>query len=83
MEIILLFIVILGMIILQAPALEWLHKLNERRQYKQFLSHETFYHSIVSRYFKYYNRLNLEEQRKFLFRTYLYKRAKKISLYRS
>jgi len=28
-------------------------------------------------YLKYYNRLNLEEQRKFLFRTYLFRKAKR------
>ena len=77
MEIVLLFLFIVGMIILQKPAKDWLDKLNVKRQYKKFLSHETFYHSVVSRYFKYYNRLNLDEQRKFLFRTYLFRRSKK------
>jgi len=65
------------MILLQSSVTEWFNKLNVKRQFKKFLSQETFYHSIVSRHFKYYNRLNLEEQRKFLFRTYLFRKAKK------
>ena len=77
MEIILLFLIIVGMIIFQTPAKEWFERMSEKRQYKQFLSHETFYHSVISKHFKYYNRLGLAEQRKFLFRTYLFKKSKK------
>jgi len=77
MEILYIFILVIGIIVLHAPANDWLTKFSEKRQFKQFLAHETFYHSVVSRYFKYYLRLNLEEQRKFLFRTYLFKRSKR------
>lgn len=77
MEIVLLFLVIVGMIILQKPAANWLERINAARLYKKFLTQETFYHSVVSRHFKYYNHLNLEEQKKFLFRTYLFRRSKK------
>ncbi len=77
MEIVIIFFIILGMIILQSPATKWINKINVSRQYQKFLSQETFYHSVVSRHFKYYNRLNLDEQRKFLFRTYLFRRSKR------
>lgn len=77
MEIILLFLALAGMIIFQTPIKEWFEKINEKRHYKGFLSQETFYHSVISRHLKYYNRLNLEDQRRFLFRTYLFKRSKK------
>lgn len=77
MEIVFIIVVIVGMILLQYPAIEWFNKLSVKRQYTKFLVHETFYHSVVSRYFKYYNRLSHEEQKKFLFRAYLFKKAKK------
>ncbi len=78
MEIILLFLIIVGMIILQTPAREWFEKMNERASVQTVpFSHETFYHSVISKHFKYYNRLGLAEQKKFLFRTYLFKKSKK------
>ena len=77
MEIVFVIALIVGMILLQYPAIEWFNKLNIKRQYSRFLCQETFYHSVVSRYFKYYNRLSHEEQRKFLFRTFLFKKTKK------
>jgi len=51
-------------------------RLYTRHQFKRFIAAETFYHSVVSLHFKYYNRLNLEEQRKFLFRTYQFQHSK-------
>lgn len=77
MEIVLLFLLIVGMIILQKPAANWFERINATRLHKKFLGQETFYHSVVSRHFKYYNHLNLEEQKRFLFRTYLFRRSKK------
>lgn len=77
MEIVLLFTFIVGMILLQAPATEWFNKLNTKRQYKNFLSQEIFYHSVISRHFKYYNKLSNSDQKKFLFRTYLFRKSKK------
>lgn len=77
MEIVIIFALIVGLILMQSTLTEWFEKLNVKRQYRKFLLQETFYHSIVSRYLKYYNRLDLEEQRKFLFRTYLFRKAKK------
>src|SRR6476620_4381287 len=77
MEIVFIFVLIVGLILMQSTLAEWFEKLNVRRHYQKFLVQETFYHSIVSRYFRYYNRLSLEEQRKFLFRTYLFRKAKK------
>jgi MtfA peptidase len=77
MEILLICLLVIGLILLHSPASEWLNTFQVQRQYRQFLSQETFYHSIISPYFKYYNRLSLDEQRKFLFRTYLFRRSKK------
>ena len=77
MEIVFIFALIVGLILMQSTLLEWFDKLNVRRHHRKFLSQETFYHSIISQHFRYYNRLNLEEQRKFLFRTYLFRKAKK------
>jgi MtfA peptidase len=77
MEIFLIFSVVLAVVLLHGPVCSWFNALYEKRQFKQFLSQETFYHSVVSNYFKYYNRLSLEEQRKFLFRTYLFRKSKR------
>lgn len=77
MEIVIIFALIVGLILMQSTLTDWFGKLNVKRQYRKFLLQETFYHSIVSKYLKYYNRLTLEEQRKFLFRTYLFRKAKK------
>ena len=77
MEILIILSLVIGFIILQGPASIWINRFYEKRQYKQFLSQETFYHSVISKYFKYYNRLNLAEQRKFLFRSYLFRKSKK------
>ena len=76
MEIIIITSLVLAVLILHRPVAFLLHKLYIRQQYKKFIAKETFYHSIVSRHVKYYNRLGLEEQRKFLFRTYLFKKSK-------
>lgn len=77
MEILIIFMVVFSIIILQGPVIRWYNYLYEKRQYKLFLAQETFFHSIVSQNLKFYNRLSLQEQHKFLFRTYLFKKAKK------
>ena len=77
MEILLIFLLVLGVVVIHGPVSSWITSLYNKHQYKHFLSQETFYHSIISRYLKFYNRLNLEDQRKFLFRTYLFKKSKR------
>lgn len=77
MEILIIFLVVCSILVLHNPVGEWINRLYVKRQYKSFLSQETFYHAIVSRYIRYYNRLNLEEQHKFLFRAYLFRKAKR------
>ncbi|HRE52628.1 MAG TPA: zinc-dependent peptidase [Flavitalea sp.] len=77
MEILVIFTVVMAIIILHEPVMQWIGKFNERRLHKQFLTQETFYHAVVSRYFKYYSRLSLPEQRRFLFRVFLFRRIKK------
>ncbi|MBS1915172.1 MAG: zinc-dependent peptidase [Bacteroidetes bacterium] len=76
MEIVIISALVLAILTLHKPIAYLFHQLYVRHQYRHFLAKETFYHAIVSRYVKYYNRLGLEEQRKFLFRTYLFKNAK-------
>ena len=77
MEILFILMLVVGVVLINGPVISWIQKFQVRRQYQHFLGHETFYHSVISGYFKYYNRLNLEEQRKFLFRTYLFRKSKK------
>ncbi len=76
MEIVIITSLVFAVLVLHRPVAFIVHKLYIRQQYRNFITKETFYHSVVSRYVRYYNRLGLEEQRKFLFRTYLFKRSK-------
>src|SRR5882672_12626455 len=76
MEIVIIFSLVAAVLILHRPVSAIFHKLYVRQQFRKFVANETFYHSIVSRYIKYYNRLNLDEQRKFLFRTYQFQQSK-------
>jgi Mlc titration factor MtfA (ptsG expression regulator) len=77
MEIIIIASLVLGILILHKPVAYLYNKIYIKQQYRNFLSNETFYHAVVSTHVKYYNRLGLEDQRKFLFRTYLFKKAKR------
>jgi Mlc titration factor MtfA (ptsG expression regulator) len=77
MEIIIIVSLVVGVLILHRTLSELFNKFYIRRQQRKFIASETFYHSIVSRYISFYNRLGLEDQRKFLFRTFLFKKARK------
>jgi len=77
MEIVIIFSLVASVLLLHRPLYAIFNKLFIRQQFRKFIANETFYHSIVSRYIKYYNRLNLEEQRKFLFRTYLFRKSRR------
>jgi MtfA peptidase len=77
MEILIIFLLVVGIVLLHGPVSYWINRLSVRQQFKKFLSQQTFYHSIISAHFKYYNRLSVNDQRKFLFRTYLFKRSKR------
>jgi len=76
MEIVIIASLVLGILLLNRPVTVVFQRLYTRHQFSKFIARETFYHSIVSRYFKYYNRLGLDEQRKFLFRTYQFQQSK-------
>jgi MtfA peptidase len=76
MEIVVIISLVIGILLLNRPVTLLFQRLYNRHQFKRFIARETFYHSVISRHFRYYNRLNLEEQRKFLFRTYLFQHAK-------
>lgn len=76
MELVIISSLVLGVLLLNRPVTLLFQRFYIKHQFKKFIATETFYHSVVSRYLKYYNRLNLEEQRKFLFRTYLFQHSK-------
>jgi len=77
MEILYISLFVVGIILGYSPIVEWLEKLQVKRQFKNFLSQETFYHTVISTHLRFYNRLSLEDQRKFLFRTFLFRKAKR------
>jgi hypothetical protein len=76
MEIVVIISLVLGVLLLNRPVTLLAQRLYNRHQFKRFIVRETFYHSVVSRHLNYYNRLGLDEQRKFLFRTYLFQHSK-------
>ena len=76
MEIVVIISLVLGILLLNRPVTTLVQVLYNRYQFKRFVVRETFYHSIISRHLTYYNRLGLEEQRKFLFRTWLFEHSK-------
>ena len=76
MEIVVIISLVLGVLLLNGPVTLLAQRLYNRHQFKRFIVRETFYHSVVSRHLNYYNRLGLDEQRKFLFRTYLFQHSK-------
>ena len=76
MEIVVIIALVLGILLLNRPVTLLCQRLYTKHQFKRFIAAETFYHSVVSQHLKYYNRLGLEEQRKFLFRTYVFQHSK-------
>jgi len=76
MELIVISSLVLGILLLNRPVTALFQSLYTRQQFKKFTARETFYHSVVARHLKYYNRLSLEEQRKFLFRTFQFQQSK-------
>jgi Mlc titration factor MtfA (ptsG expression regulator) len=77
MEIVIISSLVLAVLLLHKPVSFLFQKLYLKRQAKHFAGKETFYHTIVASRIKFYNRLGLEDQRKFLFRTYLFKKSKR------
>ena len=77
MEFIIIVALVTAVLILHKPISILYQKLYIRRQQQKFTENETFYHSIVSKYIRYYNRLGLEDQRKFLFRTFLFRKSRR------
>ncbi len=76
MEIVIISSLVLAVLLLHKPISFVANKLYLKQQAKNFLGKETFYHSIIASRIKFYNRLSLEDQHKFLFRTYLFKKSK-------
>src|SRR5580692_10560220 len=77
MEFIIIVVLVIGILVLHKPLSVVFNRLYIKRQQHKFIECETFYHSVVSKYIRYYNRLNLEDQRKFLFRTFLFRKSRR------
>ncbi|SRR5690606_29446661 len=77
MEIFIILSVVFLLVVFQESISEGVQKLIQKRKFREFLAKEAYYHRIVSENIRYYNKLTREEQRKFLFRTYLFQKQKK------
>ncbi len=77
MEIVIISSLVLAVLILHKPVSLLFNNLYIKRQAKKFANRETFYHSVIANRIKFYNRLSLEDQHKFLFRTYLFHKSKR------
>jgi MtfA peptidase len=77
MEVLLICALVLGTIITFDVMQPRLERFIFFRRQKNFSGHETFYRSIISRHIGYFNKLNSEEQQRFLMRTYLFHKSKK------
>src|SRR5436190_1656282 len=79
MEIVTIIMAVLGIIAIREPLSNWLSRFYQKHQWKKFSSQENLYHLVVTRYFRYYNRLNATDRQKFLFRTFMFHNSKKNS----
>jgi Mlc titration factor MtfA (ptsG expression regulator) len=77
MEFIIIVVLVTAVLILHRPFSALFNRIYISRQQHKFIECETFYHSVVSKYIRYYNRLELEDQRKFLFRTFLFRKSRR------
>jgi Mlc titration factor MtfA (ptsG expression regulator) len=77
MEFIIIVVLVTAVLILHRPFSALFNRIYINRQQHKFVECETFYHSVVSKYIRYYNRLELEDQRKFLFRTFLFRKSRR------
>lgn len=78
MEILVVFLVILGFILVFdvfRPA--FLEKFILYRKRKGFEAQEKYYRDLISVHIRYFHRLDAEQQNRFLFRTYLFHKSKK------
>lgn len=77
MEILLILSIVIGIIVLHHPLSVMISRLMIKSHYKKFKGQETWYHSVIAPHLRFYNRLSNEDQHKFLFRTYLFHKAKR------
>ncbi|MBY0535973.1 MAG: zinc-dependent peptidase [Chitinophagaceae bacterium] len=77
MELVILLLVIVGIIVFFEPLNGLYNRIIEKLAYKKFLAHEPFLHSIISKNIRFYKRLTVEEQHRFLFRTYIFRQSKR------
>lgn len=77
MEFIIIVALVTSILVLHRPLSSLYNKLYINRQQRKFVESETFYHSVISKYIRYYNRLSLDDQRRFLFRAFLFRKARR------
>ncbi len=77
MEIVIIVALVIGVLILHPTLSSLFNRLYIMHQEKKFLGSESAYHDIVSKNIRFYNRLSEEDQRKFLFRTYLFRKSRR------
>ncbi|HKP31531.1 MAG TPA: zinc-dependent peptidase [Chitinophagaceae bacterium] len=77
MEIVTIIMAVLGIIAVYEPLCNWWSTVYEKHQWKKFSAQEKLYHIVITRYFRYYNRLNADDRKRFLFRTYMFHKSKK------
>lgn len=77
MEIVTIIMTVFGIIAIYEPLLNWWNRFYQKHQWKKFSAHKELYHQVISRYFRYYNRLNFDDRQKFLFRAFMFHKSKK------
>lgn len=70
-------LIVLGLIIFHQPFLMFLDRVRTRYHFRKFQELQTYYHSVITPHLRFYNRLNSEDQARFLFRTYLFQKSKR------
>jgi Mlc titration factor MtfA (ptsG expression regulator) len=77
MEILFIFTVVAIAVLLYQPLQNWYERISVKRHYRIFQQHRSYYRSVIISHMRYFRNLDSEEQERFLFRTYLFKKAKR------
>src|SRR5207253_10333577 len=77
MEIVTIIMAVFGLIAVYEPLMNWWNRIYQKHQWKKFTNHKELYHQVISRYFRYYNRLCFDDRQKFLFLTFMFHKSKK------
>ncbi len=77
MEVVLICLLVFGIVFLFDALYPRYEGFLLYRRKKGFMQHEPYYRDLISRNIRYFHRLDAEQQRKFLLRTYLFHRSKR------